>query len=106
VRQIFIPANARSTLWGSDPLNVAKRSVLFQTTADFAEFSLTPVTPENATHLLEKGQTMLHYSPEPKVIRKVIEAAQMVGDVKTAQQHQRLMKIAFPAESSSLTAPQ
>jgi hypothetical protein len=49
---------------------------------------------------------MLHYSPEPKVIRKVIEAAQMVGDVKTAQQHQRLMQIAFPADSSPLTAPQ
>ena len=98
VRQIFIPANARSTLWGSDPLSVAKRSVLFHPTADFAEFSLTPVTPENATHLLAKGQTMLHYSPEPKVIRKVIEAAQMVGDVQTAQQHQRLMKIAFPSE--------
>jgi hypothetical protein len=32
------------------------------------------------------------------VIRKVIEAAQMVGDVQTAQQHQRLMKIAFPSE--------
>ena len=106
VRQIFIPANARSTLWGSDALSVAKRSVLFHPTADFAEFSLTPVTPENATHLLEKGQTMLHYSPEPKVIRKVIEAAQMVGDVQTAQEHQRLMRIAFPAESSSLTAPQ
>jgi O-antigen ligase len=98
VRQIFIPANARSTLWGSDALSVAKSSVLFHTTADFAEFSLTPVTPENAIHLLAKGQSMLHYSPEPKVIRKVIEAAQMVGDVKTAQQHQRLMKIAFPSE--------
>jgi Virulence factor membrane-bound polymerase, C-terminal len=46
---------------------------------------------------------MLHYSPEPKVIRKVIEAAYRVGDEETAQQHKAQMKVAFPLEPEPLT---
>ena len=99
VRQIFIPASQRTGLWSGDALALAKSSVLFEATAQFAEFSVTPLTPENAASMLASGQAMLHYSPEPKVIRKVIEAADMTGDKATAERHRALMKIAFPSEA-------
>lgn len=98
VRQIFIPENQRTRIWSGNAMDVAKSSLMFRTTADFAEFSLTPVTPKNAAHIRQTGLQMLHYSPEPKVIRKVVEAAQILGDCSTAVRHQELMKIAFPAE--------
>ena len=102
VRQIFLPENQRTTFWSGDALSVAKSSMVFRATADFAEFSLTPVTPENAAHMLQTGLHMLHYSPEPKVIRKVIAAADLVGATSTAERHRSLMKTAFPAEPESV----
>lgn len=102
VRQIFIPASQRTGLWSGDALTLAKSSVVFEATAQFAEFSVTPVTPENADHMLARGQAMLHYSPEPKVIRKVIEAADMTGDKATAERHRALMQIAFPSEAEAV----
>ena len=45
--------------------------------------------------VLATSLEMLHYSPEPKVIRKVIEAAQLVGDEETAKQHRKWLKEAF-----------
>jgi O-antigen ligase len=102
VRQIFMPDSQRSKLWPGDALSVAKSSMVFQTTALFAEYSMTPVTADNAAHMLATGLELLHYSPEPKVIRKVIEAAELIGDEKTAEHHKALMKAAFPSEPTTL----
>ncbi len=102
VRPIFIPASQRWSIWPGDAMTSAKQSMLFQTTAEFGEFSLTPVTPENAAHMLKSGEALLHYSPEPQVIRKVITAAKLTGDNETAQRHQMLMDKAFPAAPGSL----
>ncbi|MGV0958943.1 MAG: Wzy polymerase domain-containing protein [Limnohabitans sp.] len=101
VRQIFVPAHQRWSLWPGDAMALAKSSVFFGSTADFAAYVLTPVTPENAGHMLQAGEDMLHYSPEPQVIRKMIQAARMVGDTATAERHQTWMKAAFPEESAS-----
>ena len=106
VRQIFIPASQRTGLWSGDALALAKSSVLFEATAQFAEFSVTPLTPENAARMLVSGQAMLHYSPEPKVIRKVIKAAEMTGDKATAERQRALMKIAFPSEAEAVKPAQ
>jgi O-antigen ligase len=102
VRQIFIPPGQRTGFWSGDALSLAKSSVLFQDTAKFAEFSVTPVTPENAARMLESGHQMLHYSPEPQVIRKVIKAALMAGDSATVERHRALIKTAFPSEPDAV----
>ena len=106
VRQIFIPASQRWSFWPGDAMAQAKSSLFFGTTAEFAAFVLTPVTPDNAARMLQTGENMLHYSPEPQVIRKVIQAALMVGDVATAERHQALMNAAFPEESAPVKSAQ
>ncbi len=95
VRQIFIPEHQRTAFWSGEAMGVAKSSMLFRTTALFAEFTSTPVTDENAAPMLANGLVLLHYSPEPQVIRKVIDAAQRLGDEKTAATHRRWLKVAF-----------
>jgi O-antigen ligase len=102
VRQVFIPPGQRSAVWPGDALSLAKSSLVFQSTAQFAQYSLTPVTADNAHAMLEKGLLLLHYSPEPKVIRKVIEAAQMVGDEETAALHQKRLKVAFGMDAGQI----
>ena len=82
-------------------MDVAKNSILFHTTALFAEYTSTPVTDENAPQMLATGLALLHYSPEPKVIRKVIDAAQRVGNERMAAKHRTLMKVAFKLDIDS-----
>ncbi len=98
VSQIFLPAPKRWSIASASPLELAQRSLLFQGTARFAEFTLTPVTSDNAADMLKTGEGVLHYSPEPQVIRQVIKAATLAGDDRAATRHRQQLKIAFPQE--------
>lgn len=105
LRQVFLPPSQRWSIWSGHPLDLAKSSLLFHRTARFAEFTMTPVTPENAAHMLTTGEDMLHYSPEPRVILKVIEAAQWFGDSAKVALHQAQLKTAFPMAPAPVNAP-
>lgn len=61
--------------------DVVARVVFFCAQAQFAELTTTPVTPENARHMhaLAPALPLLHFSPEPRVIEKLIASAQLLG---------------------------
>ncbi len=89
-RQIYMPAHKRCSLWRHNPLAAAHSSWFFSRSATFAELSLTPVTPQNAEWVLATSLEMLHYSPEPVVVRQLIKSAHLLGrqdlvDLHTAQ---------------------
>ena len=76
---LFVPASMRqASSWGGPQLQ-AKNSWLFAAQVEFAELVTTPVTPANAlaTHAL--ALRVLHYSPEPLVIEKLLESARLAG---------------------------
>jgi hypothetical protein len=98
VSQIYLAAPKRWSIASDSPLELAQSSLLFQGTARFAEFTLTPVTSDNAADMLKTGEAVLHYSPEPQVIRQVIRAATLAGDDRAATWHRQQLKIAFPKE--------
>jgi O-antigen ligase len=98
VRQIYVPAPERLSVWRDPALATAKGSVLFGQSAAFAELTLTPVTQENAAWVLQTSQDMLHYSPEPRVIHRLIDSAQLLGQQTLAREHQQRMRQAFPNE--------
>jgi hypothetical protein len=52
---------------------------LFGDQVDFAELAVTPVTPQTAPRLLELAKDLLHFSPEPMVVQKLLQSAQMLG---------------------------
>ena len=79
VGQIYRAPAARDAAYAADPLGHAKQSWLFKNQAEFAELSLQPTTPDNAAQMYELAQRVMHYSPEPRVIQRVIEAAEMLG---------------------------
>ena len=54
-------------------------STLFAHQAQFAELSVTPLTPETAAQVHRFALELLHYSPEPRVIEKLIESSVMLG---------------------------
>ena len=98
VRQIYLPAHQRWPVWQHDPLGAARSSWFFKRSATFAELTMTPVTPDNAAWVLATSLDMLHYSPEPKVVRQLILSARLLGRQDLVALHTARWRAAFPSE--------
>lgn len=96
ISQIYLPAEARAAAYADDTLGKARASWLFQAQVSFAELTLTPLTRENAPWTYETASRALHYSPEPRVIEKVIDSALALGREQEAIAHLRRFQAAFP----------
>ena len=77
--QIYLPAERRAPGWQHDPLARLGGSWLFRNQVGFAELTLTPVTRENAARTHERAVQLLHFSPEPPVIEKLLDSAVVLG---------------------------
>jgi O-antigen ligase len=98
VRQIYLPAQQRWHVWRQDPLTAARSSWFFGRSATFAELTMTPVTPQNAQWVLATSLDMLHFSPEPMVVRQLIKSARMLGRQDLVDLHTARWRAAFPSE--------
>lgn len=94
--QIYLQPDQRSSWYAADPLGVAKKSVLFQSHAKFAELQITPLTRESAPRILELSSELVHWSPEPRIIEKLIESATILQLDDVAAFHLRCFKRAYP----------
>jgi hypothetical protein len=94
VSQIYLAPEARAPQY-RDPLPEIRKSWLFRSQAAFAELTLTPLTRDNAAWTYETARSLLHYSPEPRVIEKVIESATLLGREQEAVMHLARMRAAF-----------
>jgi O-antigen polymerase len=75
----FVPTSMRqASIWGGLQSQV-KNSWLFAAQVEFAELVTTPVTPANALAMHALALRVLHYSPEPRVIEKLLESARITG---------------------------
>ena len=79
VSQIYKPAEQRDPMFSSNPLAYAKQSVLFRNQAAFAELTLQHVTASNAQAVYDQAQRVVHYSPEPRVVQRLIDSARLLG---------------------------
>ena len=98
VSQIYLPPDKRIAAYRDDTLAKVSGSWMFREQAHFAELSITPLTPENAAALHAMAIELLHYSPEPRVIEKVIESAVMLGRNDEALHYLARYRAAFPKE--------
>ncbi|HQQ70481.1 MAG TPA: Wzy polymerase domain-containing protein, partial [Alicycliphilus sp.] len=64
---------------GLTAADVAGQLLFFRAQAQFAELTTTPVTPANAQHMHDLALRLLHFSPEPRVIEKLIASARLLG---------------------------
>ncbi|RYY97982.1 MAG: polymerase, partial [Comamonadaceae bacterium] len=98
VSQVYVAPEDRLAAWRDDTVEHARRSWLFAGQATFAELTLATLTPRTADWIDTEAQAMLHYSPEPRVIEKVIESATMKGRYDDAVLHLARYRAAFPAD--------
>ncbi len=96
MRQIYLPPAQRWALWREDPWAAARQTLFFSQGVRFAELTSTPVTTDNAPAMLQASLAMLHYSPEPRVIDKLIHSARLSGQDTLAHWHLRQKQIAYP----------
>jgi hypothetical protein len=67
----------------------------------FAELTTTPLSRSNAQWAFDTASTLLHYSPEPRVIEQVIESAVMLERDEEAMAHLARYRAAFPKEHAA-----
>ena len=96
VSQLYLSPNMRSEAYRSQPLAKIKSSWLFQDQLRFAELTTTALTAANAARLHQLALDLLHFSPEPRVVEKLIESATLLGRSDEAQFYRLRYQAAFP----------
>lgn len=93
-RQVYLPSEQRVAQWRENPWENAQKTLFFREAVEFAALSLADVTPDNADAVFKYSQALLHYSPEPRVIFRLIGSARLLGRDDLAQLHtDKLYKI-------------
>ena len=98
ISQIYLEPGARSEAYRDDTSNKIRSSWLFADQVQFAELLITPLTPSNAAWTLDTAKRLLHYSPEPRIIEKLIEGAVLLGNDDEALTYLARYRAAFPKE--------
>ncbi len=103
VSQAYNGPHRRAIPLGVDRVADAQASWLFAPYARFAKLMVTPVEPSNAQALLPELREMLHFSAEPRVLDKLLQALKITGANNEATQKEIAFielhySAAFPAE--------
>jgi len=96
ISQIYRSPELRDPAYRDDTLDKVRGSWLFRNQVRFAELTTTALTRGNAQWTFDTATGLLHYSPEPRVIEKVIESAVMLGRDDEALLHLVRYRAAFP----------
>ena len=95
VRQVYLPPEERSVAYREQPWEVARQTWFFTGALRFAEVSTTAATPDNAQALLAASLAALHYSPEPRIIDRVVESARLSGQPALADWHAAQKQVVY-----------
>ena len=101
VSQIYLESSERDPSLRDNTLAKISNTRLFRNQLLFAELGITPLTVNNAQWTYDTASELLHYSPEPRVIEKVIESATMLGREDEAVLHLARYRAAFPADCAT-----
>ena len=96
VSQLYLSPNLRAQAYRVQPLAKITTSWLFQDQLRFAALTTTALTPANAAQLHQQALALLHFSPEPRVVDKLIDSAVLLGRPDDAQFYRLRYQAAFP----------
>jgi len=95
--QFYMSVEQRAPAYRENTFTKVHDAWFFGDHVAFAELSVTPLEPDNAQYVMELGERMLHFSPEAKVVEKVLDAAVLL---------QRADKVALYAPRFAAAFPQ
>ena len=77
--QLYMTLDNRASAYRDNTYAKVQDAWFFGGHVDFAVLSVTPVTEQTAPYLLELGERLLHFSPEAKVVEKILDASLLLG---------------------------
>jgi len=98
ISQLYLARDERLPAWRDDTLAKVQDSWLFENQVKFAELTLTTLSTANAAEVHALAQRVLHFSPEPRVIVKLIDSAMLLGRTDEALAQAVRFRNAFPRE--------
>ena len=98
VSQLYLPLSERNAAYQGDSLEKVRRSWLFQDQVLFAELTTTPLILSNAEYIHATALRLLYFSPEPRVVEKLIESAVMLERDDEALFYLLRYKAAYPLD--------
>ncbi|MFZ4478513.1 MAG: PglL family O-oligosaccharyltransferase [Rhodoferax sp.] len=96
ISQIYQSPAARDAAYRENTLEKIQDSWLFRNQVRFAELTTSTLNPGNAAHFHDMAADLLHFSPEPRVVEKLIESAALMGLEEERQYYLQRYKAAFP----------
>ena len=96
ISQIYLPLKSRSPAYREDTLEKIQASWLFRNQVRFANLTTTELTPQNAAQVNTMAHELLHFSPEGRVVEKLIESAVMLNRDEEAIAYLARYRAAFP----------
>ena len=98
IGQIYLAPEMRSLAYRENTMAKISKSWLFRRQVRFAELTTTEVTAENAVRVNAVAHDLLHFSPEGRVIEKLIDSALMLGREDEARFYLARYRAAFPSQ--------
>ena len=98
VSQIYRPVADRLPAYREDTLVKLSDTLFFGDQVDFARLTTTELTRANAPQVHALATQMLHFSPEPRVIEKLMESALLLGMQDEAAGQLQRYRAAYPQD--------
>ncbi|MFT3718325.1 PglL family O-oligosaccharyltransferase [Pseudorhodoferax sp.] len=96
IGQIYLPPELRAPAYRADTLAKLQHSWLFRRQVLFAELGVTESTPQNAAAQYALATELLHFSPEPRVVERLLDSARQLGLDDEVAFHAARLRAAFP----------
>lgn len=98
ISQMYTAPEHRHPAYRGDTLAKIQGTWFFKDQVRFAELATTELAPVNAQHQHDLALGLLHFSPESRVVQKLIESATLLGDDAQAMYYLQRFKAAYPKE--------
>ena len=85
VAQIYRQPDKRDAAYRDNPMQAASQSWLFKNQVDFARLMTQSITQENAQTTYDLAMRVLHYSPEPRVVERIVQSLRVLGKEQEAK---------------------
>ena len=96
VSQLFLSPQARLSGYQDNTLQKVSNSRLFRHQVELATLYMLALTPATALQVNQLSKSLLHFSPEPRVIERLIESAQLLKRPDEAAFYRIRYQAAFP----------
>ncbi|MDD5030924.1 MAG: Wzy polymerase domain-containing protein [Rhodoferax sp.] len=104
VSQIYLDPGQRAAAYQVNTSQKIRQVWLYQDPARFAELTTADLNADNATDLNALAKEMLHFSPETRVVRLLLDSARLLGRDDEVAFYAARFRAAFPDEYAAWAA--